>query len=114
VLSQVSLGKHTDLPQVPLLLDLPSTHEARQVLKFLAARQVMGRPFFAPPDLPADRAPALRKAFMDTMEDPELLAEADRAKLEITPVSGTRIDQVLKDLYSSPATIVQKAAVLFN
>jgi hypothetical protein len=54
---------------VPLILDLAPSAEARQVLKFLAARQVMGRPFFAPPDLPADRAAALRKAFMDTMQD---------------------------------------------
>jgi hypothetical protein len=114
VLSQVSLGKHPDLSQVPLVLDLAPNEEARQVLKFLAARQVMGRPFFAPPDLPADRSEALRKAFMDTMQDREFLAEADRAKLEITPVPGTRIDDVLKDLYASPTSIVQKAAALFN
>ena len=59
---------------------------ARQILSFLAARQVMGRPFFAPPDVPADRAAALRKAFIDTLDDQEFLAEADQAKLEITPV----------------------------
>jgi hypothetical protein len=64
--------------------------------------------------LPADRAAALRKAFMDTMQDPEFLAEAERAKLEITPVPGGRIDDVLKDLYGSPAPVVQKAAALFN
>jgi tripartite-type tricarboxylate transporter receptor subunit TctC len=114
VLSQVSLGKHPDLPEVPLLLDLAPNDESRQVLKFLAARQVMGRPFFAPPDVPPDRAAALRQAFMDTMQDPELLAEAERSKLEITPVPGARIDEVLKDLYGSPAPVVQKAAALFN
>src|SRR5215212_984602 len=86
VLSQVSLGKHSDLPQVPLLLDLAPNDEARQVLKFLAARQVMGRPFFAPPDLPADRAAALRKAFMGTVRGAEFWAEAERGGRGSTPV----------------------------
>jgi tripartite-type tricarboxylate transporter receptor subunit TctC len=114
VLMQISFTRHADLPHVPALLDHAPNDEARQILKFLVARQVMGRPFLAPPDLPADRAAALRKAFIDTLNDPELLAEADRTRLEITPVSGQRIDDLLKELYGTPTDIVQKAAALFN
>ena len=114
VLVQVSFARHIDLPDVPLLIDLAPNDEARQILKFLAARQVMGRPFFGPPDVPKDRAAALRKAFLDTMRDPEFLAEADKFKLEITPVSAERIEELLKDLYASPPDVVQQAAALFN
>jgi tripartite-type tricarboxylate transporter receptor subunit TctC len=114
ILTQVSFAKHADLPQVPLLIDLAPDDEARQILKFLAARQVMGRPYFAPPDVPAERAAALRQAFMATLNDPEFLAEAERAKLEITPVPGERIEDLLKELYATPAEIVQKAVALFN
>ena len=86
VLLQVASAKHADLPDVPSLMDLAPSDEARQIFRFLVARQVMGRPFFGPPDVPADRAAALRKAFLDTLADKEFLAEADKAKLEINPV----------------------------
>ena len=73
----------------------------------------MGRPYFAPPDLPAD-APQHYAAFMDTLQDPEFLAEADKLKLEITPVPAKRIENLLTELYKTPPEIVQKAAALFN
>jgi tripartite-type tricarboxylate transporter receptor subunit TctC len=114
LLAQVSFSRHSDLPGVPLLSDFAQTDEAKQILKFLAARQVMGRPFFAPPEIPADRAAALRMAFMDTLQDPEFLAEAERAKLEITPVTAERIEGLLQDLYAMPAGVVQRATALFN
>src|SRR5262249_50028357 len=85
VLVQMALSKHPDLPNVPLVLDLAKTEEQKQILRLIFARGVMGRPFAAPPDIPADRAAALRRAFMDTMKDKEFLAEAEKAKLEITP-----------------------------
>jgi tripartite-type tricarboxylate transporter receptor subunit TctC len=74
----------------------------------------MGRPFFAPPDVPKDRADALRKAFMDTLRDPDFLAEAEKFKLEITPVDAERIEDLLRDLYATPPDVVQKGATLFN
>ena len=73
---------------MPLIIDLAKTDEQRQILKLIFARQVMGRPFVAPPGVPADRAEALRKAFMATMKDKDFLADAEKAQMEITPVSG--------------------------
>jgi len=72
----------------------------------------MGRPFFAPPDLPKERAAALRTAFVDTMRDPEFLAEAARAKLEITPVSGEKVEALVREVYRTPAEIALKAGAL--
>ena len=76
VLVQLSLDKHPDLPDVPLVMDFAKTDEQKQIFRLIFARQVMGRPFLAPPGVPKDRADALRKAFMDTMKDPEFLADA--------------------------------------
>ena len=99
LLMQYSLGKHADLPNVPLVMDLAKTAEQRTILTLIFGRQVMGRPFAAPPGLPRDRVDALRKAFMDTMADKEFLAEAEKAKLEITPASGDKIESLVLDVY---------------
>jgi len=113
-LLQVAAAKHADLPDVPLLMELAPDAEARQVFSFLVARQVIGRPFFAPPEVPPDRAAALRQAFIDTINDREFLAEADKATLEINPVPAERIEALLKELYAIPAETTKKAAALFN
>src|SRR5215475_12794910 len=77
ILVQLSLTKHADLPNVPLVMDFAKTDEERQIFRLVFARQPMGRPFLAPPGVPAERTASLRKAFMDTMKDPAFLAEAD-------------------------------------
>jgi tripartite-type tricarboxylate transporter receptor subunit TctC len=110
ILVQLSYHKHPELPHIPLAGDLAETQEAKQIINLFAARQVMGRPFFAPPDMPADRAALLRKAFLDTLADKEFLAEAEKLKLEITPVPGERVQQIVRDIYATPRAVVQKAA----
>ncbi len=110
LLFQVSYAKHADLPNVPLIMDLAKTDEQRQMLRIFAARQVMGRPFLAPPDLPKERADALRAAFIATLQDKEFLAEADKAQLEITPVSGERVQALVDEVYAMPPELIKKAA----
>jgi len=114
ILIQLSYNKHPELDHVPLAGDLAKTDEERQMIKLFAARQVMGRPFYAPPDLPQDRAAALRNAFMATLRDPDFLAEAERSQLEITPVTGERVQGIVSDIYRTPKPVVQKAAALVN
>jgi tripartite-type tricarboxylate transporter receptor subunit TctC len=107
---QLALEKHADLPNVPLITDLAKTEEQRQILRMVFARQVMGRPFLAPPGIPADRLAVLRKAFMDTMADKEFLKEADKAQMEITAVSGEALDKLVREVYATPPGVIQKAA----
>jgi tripartite-type tricarboxylate transporter receptor subunit TctC len=114
VLVQAALNKHPDLPDVPLVMDYAKTEEQQQILKLIFARGVMGRPFMAAPEVPQDRVAALRKAFMDTMHDKDFLADAERAKLEITPVEGEKLDQLVKDIYKTPAAIAAKAGDLLK
>jgi tripartite-type tricarboxylate transporter receptor subunit TctC len=110
VLVQLALSKHPDLPDVPLVTDLAKTDEQRQILKLIFARQVMGRPYLAPPGVPPERVEALRRAFLDTMKDPDFLAEADTAQLEIKPVTGPEIEKLVKEVYETPPAIAAKAA----
>jgi len=114
VLVQMSLAKHPDLPNVPLILDLAKTPEQKQILTLVFARQALGRPYMAPPGVPQDRAEALRKAFMDTMKDPEFLAEADKAKLEITPIDGEKVQQIVVDAYKVDPAIAKKTEELLK
>ncbi len=109
VLIQLSLTKHPELPDVPLVMDYAKTDEQRQILKMIFARNVMGRPYVAPPNLPADRVAALRQAFMDTMMDKDFLAEADKAQLEINPVSGAEVEKLVQEVYATPPDVVAKA-----
>jgi tripartite-type tricarboxylate transporter receptor subunit TctC len=110
VLVQLSLNKHPDLPDVPLVMEFAKTEEQKQIFRLIFARQVMGRPFLAPPGLPKDRAEALRRAFDDTMKDPEFLADATRTQLEITPVAGEEVEKLVTELYQTPKPVADKAA----
>jgi tripartite-type tricarboxylate transporter receptor subunit TctC len=114
VLVQLALDRHPDLPDVPLVIELAKTDEQKQVLKLIFARQVMGRPYLAPPGIPKDRADALRKAFMDTMQDPDFIADAEKSQLEINPVPGETLQKLVAEIYQTPPAVAQQAATLLK
>jgi tripartite-type tricarboxylate transporter receptor subunit TctC len=109
ILVQLAMTKHPDLPDVPLLLDFAKSEEQRQIVRLVLASLVVGRPFFAPPGIPADRKMALRKAFDDTMKDETFREEAAKLDLEIEPVTAAAIDDLLAELYRTPKPVVEKA-----
>src|SRR4051794_29036294 len=94
VLFQMALRKHPDIPDVPAIQDFAKSGEDRQVIEFLFAPQDMGRPFFAPPGVPAERVQALRDAFAKTFADPKFLEEADKQGIEVQLVRGEDIQQL--------------------
>ena len=113
ILMQLSTAKHPALPDVPLVMDLVENDADRALLNLVFARQTLGRPYAAPPNVPADRVEALRAAFMATMEDPEFLAEALAQDLEITPVDGAAVQQLVADGYDAdPAVIARLDEIL--
>jgi tripartite-type tricarboxylate transporter receptor subunit TctC len=114
VLVQLSLKKHRDLPNVPLVMDFAKTEQQAQIFKLVFARQPMGRPFLSPPGIPADRVAALRKAFMETLQDREFLAEAEKMKLEINPVSGDEVQRIVQDVYRTPKAVAAAVADMLN
>jgi tripartite-type tricarboxylate transporter receptor subunit TctC len=110
ILVQNAIEKHPELPNVPLITDMAKNAEQAQIIRLIVATQNMARPFLAPPGIPADRAAALRKAFDETMKDPEFLAEADKMKVEISPMSGAEVNAMLAELYATPKGAIEKAA----
>ena len=114
LLVQLALEKHPDLPNVPVIVDFAKTTEQRQIIKLIFARQVVGRPYLAPPGIPKDRLEILRKAFMETMVDKDFLADANKSKLEITPVTGDKVEALVKEIYETPPAVAQKAGALLR
>ena len=114
ILVQLSLTKHADLPNVPLIMDLARNEEDRRVFGLVFARNVMGRPFVAPPNVPSERIAALRNAFMATMKDKDLLAEAEKTALEVNPVPGDEIQKIVIDAYKTPPAIVKRTGDLLK
>ena len=114
VIVQMGLQKLTDLPDVPSALGLVTDAESRAVLELILIRQEAGRPFAAPPGVPADRLAALRRAFEATLKDAAFLADADKAQLEVDPLTAREIEQLLAAAYGAPKAIVQKAAALIE
>ena len=106
---QLGLRKHPDLPDVPLVMDLTSDPKVKAALRLIFARQAMARPFAAPAGIPPERLQALRDAFDATMRDPVFLHEAKTLELEIAPVKGVEIEQLIKEIYATPPDVVQLA-----
>ena len=102
--------KHPALAEVPLIVDLTNDPQKKAALKLIVSRQVIARPFAAPPGVPADRARALREAFDATMKDAEFLAEAKRLSLDVEPVTGAEVAALIRDVYASPPEAVKLAS----
>jgi len=107
---QLSLRPNPELPGVPTLLEFVKNPEDRQALEVMFTPQEIGRPFAAPPQVPADRARALRAAFDAALADPALLSEAERANLEIDPRSGVELERMIAQLYEAPDAVYNKLA----
>lgn len=112
VLVQFAVEKLPGLPDVPSVYDMLKSDDDRRVLDLILAAQKLGRPFVAPPDLPADRKAALREAFDKTFRDPAFVAGAQRLKIDLQPLSGADIDSILQRAYATPPPIVARAAKL--
>jgi hypothetical protein len=109
ILTQWQDQPHRDLTDVPLISSFAKDDEQRELFRFggMITNQII-RPYFLAPEVPQDRVLALREAFTKTMADPELLAEAERRKLDIGPLSGERVHQLVAEYFSMPAGIKSK------
>jgi hypothetical protein len=112
VLVQVGLAKASDLPDVPLLMDLASNRDEREVLRLISTPGSMGHPLIAPPGAPADRIEILRRAFDATMTDPAFLDDAKRQRRPIDPVRGEELQKIAQELLSAPQPIKDRANAL--
>ena len=108
ILTQLAFEKHGDFPNAPLIYDLVSKPEDRQLLDLMIGPSAMARPFAAPPGLPAPLATILRRAFDATMKDPAFLAEANKIQAEIRPTTGEDVQKLVARLYATPRPVVDR------
>jgi tripartite-type tricarboxylate transporter receptor subunit TctC len=101
---------------VPLTVDFAKTPENRRIMELIYSSETFGRPYMMPPGVPEDRVALLRKAFLDTLRDPELLSEAQRIGLDVDPISGEELQALAEKIYGTPANIVEQAkqAVIYK
>ena len=108
ILTQWALKKNPELADVPLILEFAKNEADLQTLRFAVARLEYGRPFFLPPNVPADRVAALRRAFDATMKDPAYLAEADRLKIEVDALTGEQVAALVEQVTRTPPELVER------
>jgi len=100
--------RSADLPDIPYAVDLATTDEDRQLMAFYVSSEQIGRAFLAPPETPADRIAALRKAYDETMRDPQLLADIDQSHSEFSPLSGDRLQRLVAATAEVPPPIIAR------
>ena len=105
---QWALKKHPELSDVPMILDLAKSDADRQALLLALARLEFGRPFFLPPNVPPERVEALRRAFDATMRDPAYLAETEKLKIDIEPLTGEQVASLIAEVFATPAETVAR------
>jgi tripartite-type tricarboxylate transporter receptor subunit TctC len=110
ILVQIGLRKAADLPNVPLLMDVANNDLDRAAMRLLSAPTTIGRPFFAPPNVPAERVKALRAAFDSMIKDKAFLEEAQKLNLDIDPVSGEELQKIVADIIDAPADVKKRLA----
>lgn len=114
ILFQGGAAPNPELKDTPFVLDFAKTEADKQALEFLYAGQGIGRPFVAPPDMPADRVKMLRDAFSATMKDPEFIADTKKQKLDVEPEDGEHLAALINKIYATPKPIVDKIAELIK
>ena len=98
-----------DLPDVPLFIDLAKTEADRQALVFMLARQEAAKPYFAPPDIPAERLAILRRAFDASVHDPKLLALAAKAAVTVEgPMTGEELAALVAKVSMTPPEVIAR------
>jgi tripartite-type tricarboxylate transporter receptor subunit TctC len=109
------LGKpHQELPSVPLAINYAKTEEARQLIQVgIQDPSEYYRPYVAPPGTPKDRVQILRKAFQETMKDPELRADAAKSKLDMEPVAAEELERTVAGLFKLSPPLVAKLKEIF-
>jgi tripartite-type tricarboxylate transporter receptor subunit TctC len=104
-----------ELPNVPFATDLITNEDDKLLMQASSAPQALGRPLLLPPDVPADRVAALRKALMDTFIDAQFKADAAKIGLIVNaPQTGEQLQKVIADAYRAPTRVVERLRKLNN
>ena len=112
VVVQFAEKRHKDLPDVPTIFEIVKSENEQKAINFLIASEEIGRPIIGPPKM--ERADAIRKAFMDTMNDPEFIAFAEKSKMDMDPISGEKAAEIAAAIQNTPKEAVELARQLMD
>ena len=110
LLVQFSIKRHVDLPDLPTAVDLARNDEERQVLSAIMNAAEVGTAFFTTPGVPADRLAALRRAFDATMKDADFLAEVEKIRLGVSPITGEELQKLVAEVSNLSPDLLDKGA----
>ncbi len=112
ILIQMALEKAPDLPDTPIIMDFAKSDLDRQALELLFSPQAVAWPLVAPPDVPADRVAVLRRAFDATMQDKAFIAEAERLRIDVEPVTGEAMQKIVQRIGTFQRPVIDRALKL--
>ena len=113
LLVQYSVNRNPDLPDLPTMVDLGRTPEQKEILATIGIASDLGKSFFTTPGVPAERLAALRRAFDDTLRDPEFRADLERMKLDLIPLDWRATQKIVGDIDGTSQDLVDKIARVY-
>jgi tripartite-type tricarboxylate transporter receptor subunit TctC len=117
-LAQSGAKRYAKLPDVPTIYELMETYKSpdttKRVAKVLLSSGDLGRPFIGPPGLPVERVKSLREAFSKTMNDPALVADAQKRGWDLEPTSGEELETIAKEIMVQPPQVIERMKALLE
>jgi tripartite-type tricarboxylate transporter receptor subunit TctC len=114
ILVQFALKRHAELPDVPTAVDLARNDEERAILRAIMNATEIGSAFFSTPGVPADRLAALRRAFDATMTDPDFIAEVERTRLGLSPMTGEDLQKLVAEVSNLSPELLEKVRAAYT
>ncbi|MFM1814601.1 MAG: hypothetical protein RLZ98_1296 [Pseudomonadota bacterium] len=114
VLFNMESKRNPKLKGVPTIFEYMTDKKDKQILQFISSSTEFGRPFAAPPGLPAARLAALRQAFDATMQDEAFIKEAAKQGMDVSPRTGAELEQLVTELYEIPKPVQDEARALMG
>lgn len=108
VIVQLALVRHPELPNVPLASELTTDPDGKALLEFTSSTAEVGQSFVAPPDVPATIVAALRRAFDETITNPDYVAATRKANIELSPMTGEELARLAQKTLAAPKNIIQR------
>jgi tripartite-type tricarboxylate transporter receptor subunit TctC len=111
---QYGLKRHPDLPDVPTCVELARNEEEAMILKTVVNATEIGKAILSTPNVPMERANALRAAFMSMVADNEFKGELDKMRVELTPMSGTELQSLVEEVGRIPDAVLEKIKAVYG
>ena len=114
LLMQYGVNRHPDLPDLPTVVEVMGNDEQRQIMRLFVSTSEIGRSLVIPPDVPRDRVAALRGAFDAMVKDAAFRGEAEKAQMELDPLSGAGMQSLIEQTFDMAPALVERARELYN